>query len=530
MRRRLAAGVAAVAALAITSSALGHHDDKDTTLYVPDSTTYLLSRSLSGGVPNGPSRNPAISQDQRLAKIVAFESDASDVVAGDVNNATDVFFIRRAEPYGNDGTRWRGGQAELASTGMGGQPANGRSYLPALDGDPKHLTPHCLAFVSDASNLVPDDTNGVADAFVRNLDTGAIARVSVNSHGEQSNGPTFDVSLNGDCSRVAFTSTATNLALRRAPANEPNLRRLATTTARPGSKQVYVRILPGNAKDGDLAGETFLASAAQRRPGNGDSFDPEWSRSGKAFVFTSTATNLSSRDRAANQDVYLRQTKRFFGKFRVTECRFKNKHGRRVKVCHQTVRGKQTLDLHTRLVSDGGNGDSLNASITDDTRRVAYESTSTNLDRRDRNSRFDIYRADMSRHPPAQLLISTTKSTVGNGESHDAKITAGGIAVFFDSVSTNLKMFPYFLDDPNNVGDVMVGIPIHGSASVDSLTWENHFADGSSRNPAPSARHNYVLFESTASNIDHDVRNPLHEQAIFLRYDGPFSGDAVTEP
>ena len=520
-RSRFAWIACTVALLATAPTALAHHDDKDTTLY-PGSTTFLLSRSLSGEIPNGPSRNPAISQDQRLAGIVAFESDASDIVAGDVNNATDVFFIRRAEPYGNHGAAWHAGQAELASTGMGGQPANGRSYLPALDGDPKHLNPHCLAFVSDASNLVPGDTNGVADAFVRNLDTGAITRVSVNSHGEQSNGPAFDVSLNGDCTRVAFSSTATNLALRRAPASEPNLRRLATTTARPGLRQVYVRILPGNPKDGDLAGETFLASASHRHPGNGDSFDPEWSRSGKAFVFTSTATNLSSRDRAPNQDVYLRQTKRFFGKFPVTECRFKK--------CHRTVRGRQTLDLHTRLVSDGGNGDSRNASITDDITKVAYESTSTNFDRRDRNSRSDIYRADMRQHPPKQLLISGTRHSVGNGESHDARITAGGIATFFDSTSSNLKIFPYFLNDPNGVGDVMVGIPIHASSGVDSLTWENHFADGSSRNPAPSARHNYVLFESTASNIDHVVRNPLHEQAIFLRYDGPFSGDPVTEP
>src|SRR4051812_27659156 len=133
-------------ALAMPGAALAHHDDKDMTIYVPDSTTYLLSKSIAGTVPNGPSRNPAISQDQRHAKVVAFESDASDIVLGDLNSATDVFLIRRAEPYGNDGTPWHGGQTELASTGLGGQPANGRSYLPALDGDPKNLNPHCLAF------------------------------------------------------------------------------------------------------------------------------------------------------------------------------------------------------------------------------------------------------------------------------------------------------------------------------------------------------------------------------------------------
>jgi hypothetical protein len=518
----------AAAAVVAAPVALAHHDDKDTTIYLPDSTTYLLSKSLAGGIPDGPSRNPVISQDQRIAKIAAFESDATNLVAGDVNAATDVFFIRRAEPYGNDGTPWVGGATELASTGMGGQPANGRSYGPALDGDSKNLTPHCLAFISEASNLVPGDTNGVADAFVRNLDTGALSRVSVNSDGKQANGPSFDVSLSGDCARVAFTSAATNLALTRT--KEPNLKALVTSAAPVGKKQVYVRVLPGDPKDGTLIGRTFLASAANKQPGNGDSFDPEWSRPGKAFVFTSTSTNLSPRDRAPNQDVYLRQTKRVFGKYKVTECKFKRKHGKRFKACHKTVRGKQTLDLLTRWVSDGGNGDSYNPSVTDDASKVVYETTSTNLDPRDTNGRTDIYRANLKTDPPASLLISTTKDAIGNGDSRDPEITAAGVAIFFDSDASNLKMFPYFLNDTDNVADMMVGIPIHSSSSVDSLTWENHFADGPSHNPAPSARHNYVLFESTATDIDQTIRNPARQQAIFLRYDGPFSGDAVAEP
>src|SRR4051812_48556211 len=120
-----------VLALALPGAAFAHHDDKDMTIYVPHATTDLLSKSIAGTVPSGPSRNPAISQDQRNAKVVAFESDASDIVLGDLNGATDVFFIRRAEPYGNDGTPWHGGRTELASAGLSGQPANGRSYLPA---------------------------------------------------------------------------------------------------------------------------------------------------------------------------------------------------------------------------------------------------------------------------------------------------------------------------------------------------------------------------------------------------------------
>src|SRR5829696_7788648 len=56
-----------------------------------DRETHLLSRSVSGGFPNGPSRNGAFSQDGQGTALAAFESDASDIVFGDSNGQTDVF-------------------------------------------------------------------------------------------------------------------------------------------------------------------------------------------------------------------------------------------------------------------------------------------------------------------------------------------------------------------------------------------------------------------------------------------------------
>src|SRR6185369_12094679 len=47
----------------------------------------------------------------------------------------------------------------------------------------------CIAFASRATNLIPGDTNGVADVFVKVLATGAIERVSVDSSGNEANGP-----------------------------------------------------------------------------------------------------------------------------------------------------------------------------------------------------------------------------------------------------------------------------------------------------------------------------------------------------
>src|SRR3954471_17495045 len=137
-----------VAALPATAHAFDPTKDRE---------THLLSRSYTGGFPNGPSRNAVFAQNGQGASFVAFESDASDIVPGDVNGFTDVFAVRRGGSYTqNRGEPWQPmGGAQLVSQGMGGQPANGPSYGPHADGDAKHRRPHCVAFVSQASNLVP---------------------------------------------------------------------------------------------------------------------------------------------------------------------------------------------------------------------------------------------------------------------------------------------------------------------------------------------------------------------------------------
>src|SRR3954465_890386 len=109
-------------------------------------TTFLLS-SANGAFPNGPSRNASVSHDQRIARYIAYESDASNIVPGDTNGYTDIFLVRRAQPYGGDnGTPWRPADTQLISRGLGGAPANGRSYQPSVDGD-SHHAPTCVAFI-----------------------------------------------------------------------------------------------------------------------------------------------------------------------------------------------------------------------------------------------------------------------------------------------------------------------------------------------------------------------------------------------
>ena len=68
-----------------------------------------------------------------------------------------------------------------------------------------------MAFESDATNLVSGDTNGTADIFVHDRQTGTTERVSVATGGSQATGGSFTPAISADGRFVAFHSDATNL-------------------------------------------------------------------------------------------------------------------------------------------------------------------------------------------------------------------------------------------------------------------------------------------------------------------------------
>src|SRR3954452_18741780 len=325
-------------------------------------TTFLLSKG-QGGFPNGPSRNAAVSHDQRIARYIAYESDASNIVDGDTNGTTDVFLVIRAKPFGARGTPWQPAGTILVSKGQGGAPANGPSYRAALDGDSHHV-PHCVAFVSGASNLVPGDTNGKPDGFVYDIRTQKITRVTVNSAGQQSNGSNYDISITGDCQRVAFTSDATNLALTKA--TKAAWIGARTSGTAPGTHQVYVHVMGGSGLGAGFKGLTFLASASSKgAAGNAGSDEARIARSGKAVVSASTSTNLAKGDKTPAADVYRRTI------FRKFEHLGKGKGV-------QTLQGVITLVSATKA-GKAGNGASTHPTVTDDGRYVAYQTDASNL-------------------------------------------------------------------------------------------------------------------------------------------------------
>jgi TolB protein len=169
-----------------------------------DPETYLISKSYDGHTPNGPSTNAAISGDRRYARVIAFESEASDLVRGDTNGVKDVFAVLRTGSVNNNGTKWTGGDAVLVSKTASGEPADGQSFDPSVSGDFRH-DGGCIAFLSDATNLVGGDTNGVTDAFVTERAGVDPVRVSLPG-GKESLDKTTAVTVSGDCSRVAFVT------------------------------------------------------------------------------------------------------------------------------------------------------------------------------------------------------------------------------------------------------------------------------------------------------------------------------------
>src|SRR5438552_1365614 len=80
------------------------------------------------------------------------------------------------------------------------------TYIPSISADGRFV-----AFTSAAINLVPGDTNGVADVFVHDRLTGTTERVSVDSAGNQGNGDSRCPAISADGRFVACASAATNL-------------------------------------------------------------------------------------------------------------------------------------------------------------------------------------------------------------------------------------------------------------------------------------------------------------------------------
>jgi len=157
------------------------------------STTTKISQAAGGDGANGGSTRASISSDGRF---IAYSSYASNIVLGDTNNEHDVFLWDRQTA-----------STTKVSVATDGGPTNGGSYSPSVSDDGRYVT-----FQSGASNVVPDDTKDwMDDVFVRDRQTGSTIRVSETVNGASANGPSRDTSISGNGQYVVYESEASNL-------------------------------------------------------------------------------------------------------------------------------------------------------------------------------------------------------------------------------------------------------------------------------------------------------------------------------
>jgi Tol biopolymer transport system component len=221
------------------------------------------------------STQPELSSDGRF---VAFESSATNLVRGDTNTLADVFVHDR-----------RTGRTERVSVTSNGKQAgadrtNNGSNAPSISGDGRYV-----AFHSADSNLVPGDTNRTFDIFVHDRKTGRTTRISVSSAGRQANGESVGApSFSADGRYVAFNSLASNLA----PGDDQAIDIL----------DVFVRDL--------RAGTTSIASlgaAGQHGADSSSVSGTAFSADDRALAFSSFAGNFVPGDTNGTADAFLRE-------------------------------------------------------------------------------------------------------------------------------------------------------------------------------------------------------------------------------
>lgn len=374
-----------VAFSSLASNLVSNDTNQATDIFVKNTSTNALtcvSVSSQGELSNGESSAPSISADGQR---VAFASEAFNLVAGDGNSAADVFVRNLAS-----GTTLR------ASVAGNGTEANDASFGPCISAGGRFV-----AFASHATNLVPNDTNGSSDVFVRDLEAGGTELISVGAAGGAANAPSESPALTDNGNKVAFASKATNLC--------PGLGGDA--------RLVWNVFLRDRA-----AGTTVLVSCdTNGGPGNGNSFVPAVSSDGRYVAFASFASNLVSSDLNGAPDVFVRDlltgstvrasigvgnmesTGRSLrpslsadGRFVVFESDAGNlvdaasPSGRRLSYLRDLLNGStQRVIPASQLLSSGG--DAGNPVISRDGRWVAVDSTQVDLVSGDTNGAEDVF-------------------------------------------------------------------------------------------------------------------------------------------
>lgn len=357
-------------------------------------------------------------------------------------NPTDSTGLPVLVDYGYDGTQANNGICGTATACASGTPSLSTA------GPSVSTTGQYVAFASNSTNLLQNQSNAASAIFVRNTCLSSSSATSGSSactpttllvdlgvDGAMPNGPAYQPSIDSAGAHVAYTSTATNL--------------VSNAVVDGSTEQVYWQptCVSGSTSNGcttsTSVGTAALVSVAPDgvTPGNGDSYDPVISPDGAYVAFVSLATNLVSGVTVdgVTPQVYVRAT------------------------CNQTTSSAGGCTPTTYLVStqDGssppiaGNGPSSSPSISNQGLFVSFTSEAKNLlhpAQGGGNSEFDGTPEVFERSTcittlgtvggtcvPSTLLISgQDQVTPADGPSIESSVSQDGRYVAFASSAQNL--------------------------------------------------------------------------------------------
>lgn len=307
---------------------------------------------------NAPSDNMAFSQDNRIARLMAYDTAATNIVAGDSNGRRDVVVAQR-----------EGGSPAIASVARGGGAGNGDSRKPSLDGDTRSA-PHCLAFESTSTDLAKGDSSADSDVFLRELRRGQTQLVSVGHSGAR------DAVVDGECEFVTYSArgkvfvrdikrdTTTSVARGSNPDQQTSGKGVAYERGGQVFYQAFQRVFNKGKPKVKKIGREVIVSVGRAGRGNGVSRNPVMDDNGWYVAFESTATNLcASACKGVSADA----------------------NGSTSDIFRRTLSRRAPSRDFMQMASfsfeggEQGNGPSNNPSMTGAGENIAFDSTATNL-------------------------------------------------------------------------------------------------------------------------------------------------------
>jgi len=388
----------------------------------------LVSVSIFGTSGNDASSGVAVNAD---GNFVVFWSDATNLIPMDREGLRDVFERKRLLPQ----------TTQRMSVNSAGVAANADSHAqggaPAVNGDGQ-----LVAFYSTATNLVPTDTNGQTDVFLRQVGSSTTELISVSSNGTQGNGPSLYPSISADGRFVAFQSEATNLA--------------------PGDTNamadIYVRDRVSNTTE-------RLCPAIE---GNGFAITPAISADGNVVAFASNSTNLVPVDTNRRIDIF---------------------------VCDRRNGMIDIISIND--AGEPGNGDSILPAIDLDGSLVAFKSTATNLVPNDFNGVVDVFARDRTAMHTERISVNTNGGDA-NDASFPPSVDYNGRFVAFGSAANNLVP-----NDFNSVSSVFVRDRMNGVTFLVDVNERGEQANNGTPDipPGVSGDGRSIGFVSMASNL-----------------------------